>query len=176
MQIKILWYYDNANACTLLMSYLSQRKQPVKIGRSQSYWGNLSHGVPQGFILGPLIFNIFLNDVCYVLDKQCNLYKYADDNTLMNSDACILSLKSKLEKVPIWPPIGLLTITITKSNFSKLQAMIVNNHLDSWEISLRVANTDVKLNDLWSYLVYILIMSSSSQITLTISANVGQGN
>ena len=64
------------------MSYLSQRKQQVEIGRSQSYWGNLSHGVPQGSILGPLIFNIFLNDVFYVLDKQCNLYNYAEDNTI----------------------------------------------------------------------------------------------
>ena len=128
------------------MSYLSQRKQWVKIGPSRSYWGNLSHGVPQGSILGPLIFNIFLNDVFYVLDKQCNLYNYADDNTLVNSDACILSLKSKLEKsanmASHW-----FANNHMKSNFSKFQAMILNNHPDSCEISLRVANTDVKLND-----------------------------
>ena len=95
---KLRYYGITDDACTLLMSYLSQRKQRVKIGRSRSYWGNLSHGVPQGSILGPLIFDIFLNDVFYVLDKQCNLYNYADDNTLVNSDACILSLKSELEK------------------------------------------------------------------------------
>ena len=143
---KLRCYGITDNACTLLMSYLSQRKQRVKIGRSRSYWGNLSHGVQQGFVLGPLIFNIFLNCVFYVLDKQCNLYNYADDNTLVNSDACILSLKSKLEKsanmASHW-----FANNHMKSNFSKFQEMILNNHPDSCEISLRVANTDVKLND-----------------------------
>ena len=43
---KLRYYGISDDACTLLMSYLSQRKQRVKIGRSRSYWGNLSHGVP----------------------------------------------------------------------------------------------------------------------------------
>ena len=47
---------------------------------------------PTSIYIGPLIFNIFLNDVFYVLDKQCNLCNYADDNTLVNSDACILTI------------------------------------------------------------------------------------
>ena len=143
---KLRYYGITDNAYTLSMSYLSQRKQRVKIGRSRSYWGNLLHGVPQGSILGSQIFYIFLNDVFYVLDKQCNLYNYVDDNTLVNSDACILSLKSKLEKsanmASHW-----FANNHMKSNFSKFQTMILNNHPDSCEISLRVANTDVKLND-----------------------------
>ena len=118
----------------------------MKIGRSRGYWGNLSHGVPQGSVLGPLMFNIFLNDVFYVLDKQYNLYNYADDNTLVNSDACILSLKSKLEKNANMASHWFANIHM-KSNFSKFQAMILNNHSDSCEISLRVGNNDVKLND-----------------------------
>ena len=125
------------DACTLLMSYLSQRKQRLKIGRSRGYWGNLSHGVPQGSILGPLIFNIFLNDVFHVLDKQCSLYNYVDDNTLVNSDAYILSLKSKLEKSANMAS-NWFANNHMKSNFSKFQAMILNNHPDSCEISLSV--------------------------------------
>ena len=134
------------DACTLLMSYLSQRKQRVKIGRSRSYWGNLSHGVPQGYILGPLIFNTFLNDVFYVLDKQCNLYDHADDNTLVNSDAYILHLKSKHEKNANMASNWFANNNM-KSILSKFQAMVLNNHPDSCEIYLRVANTDVQLND-----------------------------
>ena len=110
------------------------------------YWGNLSHGVPQGSVLGPLIFNIFLNDVFYVLDKPCNLYNYADDNILVNSGACILSLTSKLDKsanmASHW-----FANNHMKSKFSEFQAMILNNHPDSCEISLRVAHTCVKFND-----------------------------
>ena len=43
---KLRYYGITDDACTLFMSYLSQRKQRVKIGRSRSCWGNLSHGVP----------------------------------------------------------------------------------------------------------------------------------
>lgn len=49
------------------------RKQRVKIGNTFSYWENLSKGVPQGSILGPLLYNIFLNAIFHVIEK-CNLY------------------------------------------------------------------------------------------------------
>ena len=52
------------------------------MGHSRSEWGSVAQGVPQGSILGPLIFNIFINDIFYALKKVCNLYNYADDNTL----------------------------------------------------------------------------------------------
>ena len=57
-----------------------------------------------------------------------------------------LSLKSKLEKSANMAS-NWFANNHMKSNFSKFQAMILNNHPDSCEISLRVANTDVKLND-----------------------------
>ena len=57
------------------------RQQRVKLGAETSKWETLFKGVPQGSILGPLIFNIFINHIFHVI-KQGTLYNYADDNTL----------------------------------------------------------------------------------------------
>ena len=46
----------------LTLDYLSNRKQRTKIGSSFSYWFDISADVPQGLILGPLLFNTFIND------------------------------------------------------------------------------------------------------------------
>ena len=71
-------------ACKLLFSYLHGRKQRVKISNSRSSWAVLTKGVPQGSILGPLVFNIFMNDLFLFIEK-CHLYNYADDNSLDTS-------------------------------------------------------------------------------------------
>ena len=81
MIAKLKAYGLSTPACELVFSYLNDRKQRVKISTSRSSWSTLSKGVPQGSILGPLLFNIFMNDLFLFIEK-CNLYNYADDNSL----------------------------------------------------------------------------------------------
>ena len=78
---KLHAYGLSRNACTLIASDLYQRKQRVKIGNIRSSWNATNKGVPQGSILGPLIFSVFMNDLFYFV-KHANLFNYADDNSV----------------------------------------------------------------------------------------------
>ena len=67
-------------ALRLIQNYLSNWKQRTKINTEYRLWEEIFFGVPQGSILGPLLFNIFLCDFSLIMNK-IELGSYADDNT-----------------------------------------------------------------------------------------------
>ena len=67
-----------------LKSYLTNRHQRVKIGDVFSSWLDIHKGVPQGSVLGPLLFNIFLHDLV-LKSTNSNLFSYADDTQFLFS-------------------------------------------------------------------------------------------
>ena len=79
-----------------MFDYLQDRKQRVKISNSRSSSKQLTKGVPRGSILGHFLFNVFMNDL-FLFMKNCKLYNYADDNSVMYSSPDLFSIISNLK-------------------------------------------------------------------------------
>ncbi len=76
-------------------SYLTNRKQKVGINGTESDFLDINCGVPQGSILGPLLFLCYVNDMKTSISSDCKLLLYADDSTILFShqDPNIISSK-----------------------------------------------------------------------------------
>ena len=82
------------SALMLIKSYLSNRWQITKIYYSYSFWIELVLGVPQGSIIGPLFFNIYLSHL-FSIALEVDVCNFTDDNTLYT---CVLSLNDLIVK------------------------------------------------------------------------------
>lgn len=70
LRLLILYAYGfNKDSLKFIYSFLSNRKQRVKINADFSTWKYILTGVPQGSVLGPLLYNIYLNDIFILLRK-----------------------------------------------------------------------------------------------------------
>ena len=94
----------SGNLLDLLYSFLSDRKQRVLLNGQTSEWRNVTAGVPQGSILGPLLFLIYINDLSGDLSSKAKLF--ADDTSLFSVTHDITTsaneLKNDLKKISDW--------------------------------------------------------------------------
>ena len=94
---KVHAYGFSIDSLKLINSYLTERKQRVKINDQFSSWLDIVVGVSQGSILGPLFFNIFLCDM-FLFSNDIDFPRYADDNTPYCIGKTLEEVISQLEK------------------------------------------------------------------------------
>ena len=132
---KLEYYGIRGNALNLFKSYLSDREQYVAIGRGSSELRPITHGVPQGSNLGPLLFLIYIND----LPQSSTFFKFlifADDSTLSCSipknelNSTNHKINDELEKVSEWLYSNKIGINIEKTKYILFSCLHVPYNLN----------------------------------------------
>ena len=122
---KLNAYGFNLPALRLIHDYLTNRKQRTKIDDNCSSWSEILFGVPQGSILGPFLFSIFLADLFFII-KDIDIASYADDTTPFivenNIENVIASLEQVSEDLFNWFKNNRL-----KSNADKCHVLVSTN-------------------------------------------------
>ena len=131
---KLKAYGMSDQAVHILNSYLKDRQQRVKIDQKKSKWLPTFKGVPQGSILGPVLFNSFINDIFYFI-KTGKLINYADDNTLSVADNSLDHVVDILTEESIIA-IKWFSSNLMQANPEKFQAIFLGCKVEDQKINI----------------------------------------
>lgn len=145
---KLEKYGIRGTVLCLLKNYLTDRAQLVKIGNHKSNSLSISTGVPQGTILGPLLFIVYINDLLSLVPENC-IVSYADDTVILSSDTTWQKTEEKMNKylleVNNWIALNELSLNATKTVY-----MAYGIYKNSVPSSLNISINDLKIERVYS--------------------------
>ena len=141
--LKFKTYGLSDSAVKFIQCYLNNREQCVKLRSVKSDFQSILEGVPQGSILWPVLFNIFINDIFHFIE-HCKLYNYADDNTVSCSDPVLEISVYKLIRDSLIL-IKCFLDNQMKANPRKFQAIAVGEKNEN--ISFNIDNNNIKCEE-----------------------------
>ena len=149
---------------TIITELLASQKSCWKLASQKSSWRRINRGCPQGSMLGPLLLNVFQNDLAYEIDQ--NLSMYADDHQLYEINENVPTVNHNLNanatKASVWYKSNLL-----KGNLSKYHTIPVTNKQVGNEFGVRVQGTDIECLNSFKLLGVIIDNNTARKIGFT---------
>ena len=137
------------------MSYLADRKQRVVLPGAVSAWKYIKAGVPQGSILGPLLYFIYINDI--VVDIHPSIRLFADDTSLYiivdNPQQAATFLNADLAKIQLWASRWLVSFNPSKSEsmtLSRKQKTLLHRALNKAQLTINKVTSHKHLGFIFS--------------------------
>ena len=147
---KLKCYKCNDSCLSWFESYLCHRKQRVSLNNNLSSTSEVIHGVPQGSILGPLLFLIFINDLpLYLENKTSTIDLYADDTTIYYSSSDTLMLERNLQKsldcLQIWCRENGMILNTDKTKVMLITSRQKRMNLNNAVLNLQYNDIDITI-------------------------------
>lgn len=131
---KLHQYGVRGKSLELLENYLSDRYQKVKIGQDLSTTTKVEIGVPQGTVLGPILFVVYINSIFKIKNLSGHIICYADDTAIFFSGKDWNEVRhlaeTDMQKIHEWLTYNMLTLNITKTKYLTFSPTIVDQPHD----------------------------------------------
>jgi len=119
LSYKLTCYGIAGSLLKWINSFLFGRSPCTRINHTCSMYTNINSGVPQGSVLGSLLFLLYINDVVDIFDRSCKCKLYADDlklySVIQTAEDCAL-MQRNLDEIMLWSNQWQLTISYAKCN------------------------------------------------------------
>ena len=152
---KLKCYGIGGTTLAWFKSYLSNRKQYIPSNSLPKEYCNILCGVPQGSILGPLLFLIYVNDLCHASSILMEIM-FADDTNLFlshkNIDILFQMMQKELQNISTWFKANKLSLNVNKTKWSLFHPSSKKRFIPDTLPALTVDNNSIKRESVTKFL------------------------